>query len=159
MEDGFTLNANVLRDAADLAKGLGNLVSQFEPPRVLSLPIQQLHPAGLDNEIGLCRSNLRPGGIAIHRVRERAALQPAQVLWRDQASFAERQNLTISMSMRRFTRLTGAFPKKSENHGHALALYFVWSGESPCRSRALQKERRNLKLRHYQIFARRALRC
>jgi hypothetical protein len=101
MEDGFTLNANVLSDAADLAKGLGNLVSQFEPPRVLSLPIQQLHPAGLDNEIGLCRSNLRPGGIAIHRVRERAALQPAQVLWRDQASFAERQNLTISMSMRR----------------------------------------------------------
>jgi hypothetical protein len=73
-------------------------------------------------------------------------------------SFAERQNLTMRMSMRRFTRLTDAFSKKSENR-HALAVYFVGSGESPCRSRALQKERRNFKLRHYQIFARRALRC
>jgi hypothetical protein len=41
-------------------------------------------------------------------------------------SFAERQNLTMRMSMRRFTRLTNGFSKKLENHEHASALYFMY---------------------------------
>jgi IS1 family transposase len=40
-------------------------------------------------------------------------------------SYVERQNLTMRMCMRRFTRLTNAFSKKLDNHVLALALYFM----------------------------------
>ena len=40
-------------------------------------------------------------------------------------SYVERQNLTMRMSMRRFTRLTNAHSKKLANHKHAVALHFM----------------------------------
>tara|TARA_R110002096_G_scaffold32360_1_gene94116 strand:+ start:1671 stop:2567 length:897 start_codon:yes stop_codon:yes gene_type:complete len=41
-------------------------------------------------------------------------------------SHVERQNLTMRMHMRRFTRLTNAFSKKIENHAYAVALHFMY---------------------------------
>jgi IS1 family transposase len=40
-------------------------------------------------------------------------------------SFVERQNLTLRMSNRRFTRLTNGYSKKIENHAHMLAIHFM----------------------------------
>jgi hypothetical protein len=41
-------------------------------------------------------------------------------------SYIERQNLTMRMDMRRFTRLTNAFSRKIENHAAAMALHFMF---------------------------------
>jgi len=41
-------------------------------------------------------------------------------------SYVERQNLNMRMGMLRFTRLTNAFSKKVENHGHAIALFYMY---------------------------------
>jgi IS1 family transposase len=41
-------------------------------------------------------------------------------------SYVERQNLTMRMNMRRFTRLTNAFSKKVENHAYQVSLHFMY---------------------------------
>ena len=45
-------------------------------------------------------------------------------------SFVKRQNLTMRMSMRRFTQLTNALSKKMENNMHPVALYFMYNNFS-----------------------------
>jgi len=41
-------------------------------------------------------------------------------------SYVERQNLSMRMGIRRFTRLTNAFSKKVENHAAVIAMYFMY---------------------------------
>lgn len=60
--------------------------------------------------------------IGTKRARVEGRPDPAHV----STSYAERQNLTMRMQMRRFTRLTNAFSKKAEAHYHMVALYTVW---------------------------------
>ena len=57
---------------------------------------------------------------------ERIVVQGAPNLDLISTSYAERGNLTIRMSMRRFTRLTNAFSKKLENHAASFAMWSLW---------------------------------
>lgn len=57
--------------------------------------------------------------------REQRTITGAPVIVHISTSLIERQNLTMRMSMRRFTRLTNAFSKKIENLQAAVALHFA----------------------------------
>ncbi|MGA2559681.1 MAG: IS1 family transposase [Terracidiphilus sp.] len=59
--------------------------------------------------------------IGTETVRVMGAPDPRHI----STNFVERQNLTMRMSMRRFTRLTNGFSKKIENHEAMLAVYFM----------------------------------
>jgi hypothetical protein len=60
----------------------------------------------------------------VHRLRaHRIQGDPDQRLI--STSYIERQNLTLRMGNRRFTRLTNAFSKKVENHAASVALHFM----------------------------------
>jgi len=64
-----------------------------------------------------------PGDVTgIKKRRRSGSPDPAHI----STSFVERQNLTMRMHMRRFTRLTNGFSKKIENHVNAISLHFAY---------------------------------
>lgn len=63
-----------------------------------------------------------PECTGIRKNRVEGEPDPAHV----STSYVERQNLTMRMHMRRFTRLTNGFSKKVENHAYAVALHFMY---------------------------------
>ena len=65
---------------------------------------------------------------ALHNAQERSRREYRATLMikHVSTSYVERQNLTMRMSMRRFTRLTNAFSKKIENLAYAVALHFMY---------------------------------
>ena len=63
---------------------------------------------------------------AICLLRSARDYRPSRIRTTSAQSYVERQNLSMRMSMRRFTRLTNAFSKKVENHAAAVGIYFTW---------------------------------
>src|SRR4029077_6827623 len=116
------------------AKTRSSAVRRFSPrcPR----PSRRRHHAALSGAFGATRSRrdgcsiaiLRKSGILTGRSQSARARGESQRLDARyiSTSFVERQNLTMRMSMWRFTRLTNAFSKKLDNHKAAVALYLMW---------------------------------
>lgn len=71
--------------------------------------------------------NIKPSRIYISKVAgaRRAIITGMPDYQHISTSYTERQNLTMRMSMRRFTRLTNGFSKKVEQHENTLVLYFM----------------------------------
>jgi hypothetical protein len=59
--------------------------------------------------------------IGAHKARIEGNPDPKHI----STSFVERQNLTMRMQLRRFTRLTNAFSKKVDNHAHSVAPHYM----------------------------------
>ena len=84
--------------------------------------LMKLYGAAQDGQAGTAERKYSPGeciGCEKHAVTGKPDSKHIST------SYVERQNLTMRMSMRRFTRLTNGFSKKVENLAHAVAMHYM----------------------------------
>jgi IS1 family transposase len=106
--DGFRAYLEAVKNAFDKHVDFAQLVKMYGSKKSTSA-----HP---DKSKGYCRY------VGAEKVILYGKPNPKFI----STSYIERQNLSMRMHMRRFTRKTNAFSKKVENHCYALALYFVY---------------------------------
>ncbi len=88
-----------------------------------AMPGEALYGAAPEGEAGPAQRRYSPAECVGARKTVRAGNPDLEKV---STSYAERHNVTMRMSMRRFTRLTNAFSKKLANHEHSLTTYFVY---------------------------------
>ena len=115
--------AKRLRDRTQLSTdGFGSYLPAIEDTFGADIDFGQIIKV-YHGEVDPGRERYSPGGF-ISMTKNVITGAPAEDLIC--TSHVERQNLTMRMSMRRFTRLTNAFSKKLENLKAAVALHFCW---------------------------------
>ena len=112
----------------DLAKRLRNRVQlSSDGHKAYLIAVEEAFGGDVDyamivKEYGT--SDARPPALPRHRERRGSSCRARQTGIR---SYAERSNLTLRMSMRRFTRLTNGFSKKLENHALMVSLFTMYN--------------------------------
>lgn len=128
---GKRTGANTNAFISDLASRLRNRVQiSTDGLRMYVSAIGQSFPAGVDYAQIVKEYEAEPAGAGRYSppkvtatVKEPIFGEPVEELV--STSYVERQNLTMRMQIRRFTRLTNAHSKKLENHCAAIALHFA----------------------------------
>jgi IS1 family transposase len=125
--DAVTTNAFI----SDLASRLRNRVQiSTDGLRMYVRAIEASFPTGVDYAMIVKEYEAEPAGAGRYSPPKVSATEKIPVLGAPieelvSTSFVERQNLTMRMQIRRFTRLTNAHSKKLENHNAAIALHFA----------------------------------
>lgn len=118
----------------DIASRLANRVQLTTDGHVMYLEaVESAFGADIDYAMLQKIYGMPPAAKAEHRYSpaecigtKRAAIQGRPNIKHVSTSYVERANLTMRMSMRRFTRLTNAFSKKLEAHVAAISLHFMY---------------------------------